>query len=678
MKVFVSTSIIILVIYFPAYSQLTDDFGDDDLLKNPSWKNKSGFFVPENGMLRLNAPGSAGQCFLTTASNYLVDASWELRVKLDFNPSAYNYTDIYLVADCPDLEEHVLGYFIRIGSPQDDICLFRRNGNADQITKVIDGPDHLTDRDGIDFYLKVSRSRSGKWHLNYRENSKMTYEDLGETTDSLIQKPNFFGIYCRFTSSRSDKFWFDELKISGGQVPDLVPPAIDTVFCEGMGRVICRFNEKLRSGPAMDPNNYFIQDAGFPDSVVYHSGTLASVLYYHEKFINTFIYTIKFSSQQDFAGNDLSTPEYSFMFHDIRNPSQGKIVINEFMPEPLPPIGLPDAEYVELYNTTTDYILLDHCRLNNKSLETICIPPAGFMLLCRARDKGSFLNLNCLASGMEEWDPINNTGDHLILTDTQGDTLDDVYYEPSWFDEPGKTIGGRSIELIHPGFRCWGRKSWSLSNSPAGGTPGRKNSVDGIKIENSRKGYWDFTLTDNILGLEFADPVIKDISIKNFSIPEIQYILHPISSEKPAVIFLSLQDSLIPGILYNIKINNLKDCSGTYQVDTTINFGKGLQPHTNNILITEIMINEKPSCGLPETEYIELYNPGESIINLAGCRMSVTGDTISLPSKNLLPGEFRVLCPEIFEQKIGGHALGISRFPNLSNTREDIILRIAP
>ena len=61
------------------------------------------------------------------------------------------------------------------------------------------------------------------------------------------------------------------------------------------------------------------------------------------------------------------------------------------------------------------------------------------------------------------------------------------------------------------------------------------------------------------------------------------------------------------GILYELKIKGVKDCSANEILPTSMPFGKGKIPDYEEVIITEIMADPSPSAGLPESEYIEIY-----------------------------------------------------------------------
>src|SRR5512138_1187866 len=62
------------------------------------------------------------------------------------------------------------------------------------------------------------------------------------------------------------------------------------------------------------------------------------------------------------------------------------------------------------------------------------------------------------------------------------------------------------------------------------------------------------------------------------------------------------------------------------------------------VLIMEIMADPVPSRGLPEREYIELFNRGLSPVELQGWKLEIGSHTVILTQKTLEPGGRMILC----------------------------------
>ncbi|HEY5746830.1 MAG TPA: hypothetical protein VIU12_12180, partial [Chryseolinea sp.] len=165
------------------FAQLSDAFDDGDFNQQPAWSGTSAFFQVVTQQLRLIAPPANGQAYLSTPSNALEDASWEIDLSLDFNPSATNYARIYLTSDQPDLSGPLNGYFIQAGGATDDVSLYRQTGLV--TTKVIDGQDGLLNQTAVALNLRVTRDANGLWQLfSALGSSPSTLE--GTATDQVI------------------------------------------------------------------------------------------------------------------------------------------------------------------------------------------------------------------------------------------------------------------------------------------------------------------------------------------------------------------------------------------------------------------------------------------------------------------------------------------------------------
>jgi hypothetical protein len=70
------------------------------------------------------------------------------------------------------------------------------------------------------------------------------------------------------------------------------------------------------------------------------------------------------------------------------------------------------------------------------------------------------------------------------------------------------------------------------------------------------------------------------------------------------------------------------------------------QAKLNAVVVTEVMADPSPAVGLPATEYIELFNRGDEVVNLAGCRVETSSGSITLGKYLLFPGEYILVIPQ--------------------------------
>lgn len=202
-------------------AQVADDFSDGDFATNPTWQGDVSKFVIMGGRLKMQAPPVSGSASLVTASVAMHEAIWEITIQFDFNPSSSNYARVYLAADEPNLSGPIRGYFVKVGGSTRDIALFMQSGNTE--TRLIDGLDDRVNLPTVSVKIRVTREDDGQWELYSDAGLTGTFVQEGSATDNTHVHSSFFGIDCVYTSTRSDKFWFDDAFVAGTTVPETPP-----------------------------------------------------------------------------------------------------------------------------------------------------------------------------------------------------------------------------------------------------------------------------------------------------------------------------------------------------------------------------------------------------------------------------------------------------------------------
>jgi len=136
------------------------------------------------------------------------------------------------------------------------------------------------------------------------------------------------------------------------------------------------------------------------------------------------------------------------------------------------------------------------------------------------------------------------------------------------------------------------------------------------------------------------------------------------------LVMLELAQPLAHGGSYALRIDGVQDLARNTLNDTVINFSVPHPPRYGEVLITEIMFDPTPAVGLPEAEYLELFNAGDKQIDLASLQLSVGGDALQLPSYVLASGAFVTLTGWSGASEFADSlpVLGMSGFPALPNS----------
>lgn len=141
---------------------------------------------------------------------------------MEFNPSSTNFSRVYLTSSGSDLGNALDGYFVMVGSSTDDIALYRQSGSTR--TKIIDGTDDRLNSQLVAVRIKVTRSETGLWQLYSDRGLTGSYQLEGEAIDATHTVSHFFGVQCIYTATRSDKFAWDDVVVTGEAYPP-APPA---------------------------------------------------------------------------------------------------------------------------------------------------------------------------------------------------------------------------------------------------------------------------------------------------------------------------------------------------------------------------------------------------------------------------------------------------------------------
>ncbi len=355
------------------------------------------------------------------------------------------------------------------------------------------------------------------------------------------------------------------------------------------------------------------------------------------------------------------------------------IVINEIMFDPEPSAGLPAVEYIELYNPAGEPVHIGGWRLNNSVLPDFLLSPGSYVILSETKNAGLFKERG-ISLGLENWDRLNNQGQTVTLADQYGQPVDQIAYSPDMIADPVKKKGGWSLELINPHHTCKGKDNWAVSDDPLGGTPGKVNSVYSLsKDDQPPEIRTHYFIGKDSMVIIFSEPIIlSDLPEK----PLIEFTPHltikaiisyGLDSKK---ILVELGSQIMPGIVYKLKLSKVSDCLGNVMNDTIIQTGIGKSPDFADLLFTEIMFDETPSHGMPDTEYVEILNVSEQLLDLSHFRLIAREDTIPLPGQTLLPGTHYILCParnsSLFAEP--ANTIGITGFPRLLNEGMTIAL----
>ncbi|MEP7278236.1 MAG: lamin tail domain-containing protein [Bacteroidota bacterium] len=376
-----------------------------------------------------------------------------------------------------------------------------------------------------------------------------------------------------------------------------------------------------------------------------------------------------------------------------QDPAPYNVVIDEIMADPTPVRGLPNAEFIELKNVSSQTFNIKGWRVGDAgSFATIAIDfllqPDSFVVIC-ASSSVSLLNAFGPTIGVSNFPSLDNDGDQLYLRSKEGRTLHAVEYSAAWYQDPIKNQGGWSLEMIDTGNPCSGFGNWMASLSASGGTPGKKNSADAMNKDLQPPVLQSaFAPDSNTIIIRFDEPLdsVKAAAAVNYSISD--GIGSPLLAIPLAPVFNQLKlksaQALQKNKVYTITATNVTDCAGNaIGAYHTVKLGLAAPADSSDLVINEILFNPLPDGA----DYAELYNRSSRIIDLKDCYIANRANDriasvkqISAVSRLLFPGEYLVVTDNVtaverqYLAKDPAAFAAIAALPSFPDDEGDIVI----
>lgn len=294
--------------------------------------------------------------------------------------------------------------------------------------------------------------------------------------------------------------------------------------------------------------------------------------------------------------------------------SERRIVINELMVDPTPLVGLPDFEWIELYNAGNKGVNLTGWRITigttSRTLTESWLDPGEYIILCSSdasrmlSDRGRTLIISLPA--------LRNSGNRVVLYDSENQPADEVNYSDKWYKDSRKRNGGWTLERIDPWRDCGESANWTASVAPEGGTPGVQNSVFADNQDNVPPEVVRITLISlNAAEIEFSEPM--DTSQLNNGVNyRIQGIPSPlrVSPVGEAIVMLQWDTALEVNVSYQLTLENLTDVCGNHLLWNSFPV-EWVELAEGDVIINEVLFNPWPGG----VDFVELYNRSQKRID---------------------------------------------------------------
>ncbi|MCF8447557.1 MAG: lamin tail domain-containing protein, partial [Bacteroidia bacterium] len=516
----------------------------------------------------------------------------------------------------------------------------------------------------------VKKTTQGFW-LYADTNSNGNFIEEGFAADTTLIQGNFAGYYFKFTSTNSKNFYADDFYM-GQSIVDKEAPKLESLTILNSSSISLQFNEKINLGS----NQQIVLNQQI-SPISWQQVGFGLNLQFDKEIEKDLVQTLSLNGISDMEGNLLDT-SVSFIYHPIKI---GDILITEIFPDPDPSQGLPDAEFIEIWNASNfpidliGFILSDassNCVFPNKLLM-----PQEYLILCEVSDTNSFKNYGQVL-GLNGFPSLNNSGDIISLKTASQMQMQLHHYDLSWYQNKQKEIGGFSLELINPKKLCTGKNNWQASNNLFGGTPGIVNSTwDTLPDIYGPKINSVIPINKNQIQVYFDEAIVfPNLAEKHFMLNQKPIKAIVFDTNKTQEIIITSIDTLINLSINSIQINGIADCAGNTRPQSfDFQFFDTKTIEARDLLIHEIYYDTEKKGNFPEAEYIELRNVSSYALNLKGLQFSDAVSSTILPNYFLKPDSFLILCHKDYEQDFLSLAptIGLYPFPSL-NTSDKLSL----
>ena len=449
--------------------------------------------------------------------------------------------------------------------------------------------------------------------------------------------------------------------------PDTMPPEIVEFMVNSISELHLTFSEPLDRTSSEMLSNFSLTTGVVTHAYMNESG-LQITLSVDDLGVNT-PNELTIEGIEDLFGNVILEETIEFTYYQTDPAAPGDIVINEFLSDPLN----NNDDFVELYNRSEKFISLEGWTLSDESsnsppLDDFVFLPETYLIVY---DQDASIDYSVFGAALSIPSlTLNNDDDLIELRDSLGNRI--AFLEYGTIVEEAV-----SLELVNHNNPCISFVSYEYSIDPSGFTPGRVNSVFDNTLDTTPPIVTSYGYDDALM-LNFSEIMdqVSLLEIANYSSDELSIDTIIVSGDFPVEVEVRFNEEVVPGEFYEVTVSGVSDCSGNIIEPTIVSFAFGRKPSFNELIITEILLDEDPAIGLPEREYFEIFNASDNVITTAGLSLSDATNTIDFPVINLYSGEYYVVTSAAGALEFDSNPIGLNGFPSLNNSGELLVLSL--
>lgn len=591
---------------------------------------------------------------------------WEFIVRYDYSPSSSNNWAFWLAANQGVTSMYPAGsgsgYILGVNYTGSDDMLklwYQGEGGASSfLSTAFNWQNSVTP--GEDVAIRVERTTDGLWTIHLNKLIEDVWQEIGSASDLSMNESEYIGVYYEYSSTQDRKLWVDDIKVEGLFFVDTVPPDVKSYSLIERNELEIQFSEEIDTSNGI----VFLLNTNISPNSIEWSGLSTVVLSFPVVFSEN--NKLEISGLADMKGNMATIKAMNFNYYF---PEKYDIVVTEILADPVPVIGLPESEYVEIFNRSANPLNLGGITLQIDNTYAILpektIYPGVYYIL--VKDKELWSNYpDSIVIEPATMPALRNSGAIVQIYDKYGGFISGMQYSEGLYETGYKQEGGWSLELTDLQNPCILGGNWKESNSSTGGTPGKKNSVNAVLGVVHPPEVIELAVIDSVtLELVFSEPmdITSVTSLENYSVSDGNKIrtikvLPPFFNN----VEIKLESPVDEQQLLELALRNgINGCSGIAINEINLEFGYPNTPVSGDLVINEVLFESSEEVP----EFIELYNTSGVVIELMACSMGMAENTdsdiersmlLSAKRMQLLPGEYVVFTEdkELLEQKFPG------------------------
>lgn len=603
----------------------SDDFESNNLNlweNTDAWTTSSYYSINGDLSLKHNLTNAIGSSSITCTLHDIEVGSesifWEFVIRnSDWDPTSTNNFIFHLLMDSNDAElaGNLFSVGVNLSGSDDHLSLWKTEGeNLDVLVKTdFDWNEEET------VAIKVEYNSRGEWLLSYNrlgENSQWLEADIVLSEVDTNVENWYSGLEFNYaTASRAGELWFDDLGIETYNTAPYLKSY--DVFSDS---IVLNYSENLNLVESSKPENFefFFGEESMPIKEVKSTNLDNQLLIVFEDALVTGNYNLNINQVEDLKGAISETEIIQFYFYEELEVHD--LVINEIFADESPVVGLPEYEFVEIYNTSDYPVRLKDFLLTvgstDKVLDDYELSSDAYLILCSTaaaefyKAYGNVLAVNSFPS-------LTNSGTSISLKSSGGTKIDEITYSSDWYADEEKRDGGWSLERIDVNNHSWQADNWQASNDAEGGTPGQVNSVVADNPDNTPPSllYFEIDLPNSIrLYFSEALKLPQAYLIENYSVDN--GLNQPSSIQKieadKFALKLSFASEFESNVDYLLTLSDqLSDLEGNLFEEREFKFVLADLPKEGDLVINEVLFNPYPNGA----DYLELLNISDRVID---------------------------------------------------------------